>query len=76
MTTKKKRRLTYDQLRRLLTIAEQHNRMLARKIDELETTNIALAVQINDLGAKLFDMEWSKIMRGYNARNMRQRGLM
>jgi hypothetical protein len=73
--TAKKRRPTYEELNRLLTLAEQQNRRLQRKCGELEELNVALAYEVNALGEKLFNLEWANIMRGTNARNLRQRGI-
>jgi hypothetical protein len=75
MTTKKKRRPTYDEIRRELTFADQQNRRLQRKCSELEELNSALAYEVNALGERLFNLEWANIMRGTNARNLRQRGI-
>jgi hypothetical protein len=75
MTTKKKRRPTYEELRRMLTLAEQDNRRLQRKCSDIEQLNASLHWEVNALSERLFNMEWANISRGYNARNMRQRGI-
>jgi hypothetical protein len=75
MTTKKKRRPTYEEINRLLTLAEQETRRLQRKCDRLEEHNVTLAYEVQALGERLFNMEWANISRGYHARNMRQRGI-
>lgn len=75
MTTKKKRRPTYEELRRQLTFSEQRIGMIVRQNDELARTNLALSLRVGELMRTIEDMELANVFRGYRSRNQRQRGM-
>jgi hypothetical protein len=66
MTTKKKRRPTYEEIKRELTFAEQRNRMIVRQNDELARANLALSHRVNELMQTIDGMEMGNISRGYS----------